>query len=63
MSQADRFVTHAVSNQPPPLPPFDAFTLDQPLREAIAREGGAWGESALLALGALAGGELLELGF
>jgi putative acyl-CoA dehydrogenase len=62
MSESDRFVTHTVENQVPPLPAFDAFAVDRPLREAVAREGGSWGEAALSALGVLAGGELLALG-
>jgi putative acyl-CoA dehydrogenase len=62
VSQAERFVTHAVENQPPALGGFNAFLNDAPLREAVAREGGGWGEGALTDLGALSGGELLELG-
>jgi putative acyl-CoA dehydrogenase len=31
--------THEVQNQPPPLENYDAWQLDQPLREAAAREG------------------------
>ena len=63
MSQAERFVTHEVENQAPPLSGFDAFAADEPLREALIREGGAWGEPALSEFGVLSGGELLELGF
>jgi putative acyl-CoA dehydrogenase len=45
LRQADRFVTHTVENQAPPLSPYDAYATDLPLREALAREGGAWAES------------------
>jgi putative acyl-CoA dehydrogenase len=58
----DRFATHAVGNQPPPLSPYDAWTTDAPLREAVAREGGAWASEALGAYGRLVGGEMMELG-
>jgi putative acyl-CoA dehydrogenase len=60
---ADRFTTHTVDNQPPPLAPYNLWTSDRALREAIAREGGAWGEPQLTAYGAVAGGEIMELGF
>ena len=63
MSQAERFITHEVENRVPLLPGFNAFAADRPLREALIREGGAWGEPPLLGFGALSGGELLELGF
>src|SRR5688572_12681723 len=59
---ADRFATHAVENQPPPLSPYDAWATDAPLREAVAREGGAWAGEALGAYGRLVGGEMMELG-
>ena len=42
MDPRERFRTHAVENQPPPLAPYDAFATDQPLREALVREGGDW---------------------
>lgn len=48
-------VTHEVFNQPGPLEPINHFLSDLPLREAIAREGGEWGEQSLTDLGALAG--------
>ncbi len=56
-------VTHEVTNQPPPLEGVNLYEQDATLREAVEREGGAWGEARLLAYGALAGGELLALGF
>jgi putative acyl-CoA dehydrogenase len=62
-SQADRFVTHAVENQAPPLAPYNLWTTDRALREAVQREGGGWGARELEAYGAVAGSELMELGF
>ncbi len=62
MSIADRFITHSVDNQPPPLAPYDAFATDRPLREALQREGGGWAEADVAAYGPIAGGELMELG-
>ena len=59
---AQRFRTHQVDNQPAPLAPYDAYATDLPLREALAREGGAWGEAELAAYGKLVGGELMEAG-
>ena len=58
-----RFFTHAVENQVPALPPFNAYLADRALLEAVHREGGGWGEERLIAFGQLSGGELLELGF
>jgi len=58
----DRFATHSVENQPPALPPYDAWATDAPLREAVAREGGDWAADELAAYGRLAGGEMVELG-
>src|SRR4249919_2303309 len=62
MTAPDRFTTHNVGNQPPPLSPYDAFSTDVPLREAVAREGGGWAGAQLAAYGVLAGGEMMELG-
>ena len=59
----DRFTTHAVENQAPPLAPYDLWTSDRALREAVAREGGGWAQAQLAAYGPVAGGELMELGF
>ena len=36
-----RFATHVVDNQPPPLAPYDAWRTDVPLQQALAREGAA----------------------
>jgi putative acyl-CoA dehydrogenase len=63
MTQADRFTTHTVENQAPPLAGFNAYLSDPALREALKREGGGWGETHLIEFGKLAGGELLDLGF
>jgi len=62
MSVADRFRTHDVENQPPPLAPYDAYATDVALREALAREGGAWAEAQVIAYGPIAGGEAMALG-
>ncbi|MEO8334872.1 MAG: isovaleryl-CoA dehydrogenase [bacterium] len=62
MGIADRFVTHTVENQPPPLAPYDAYATDLPLREALERDGGGWAERDVAAYGPIAGGELMELG-
>ena len=48
-------VTHAVTNQPPPLEGHNAFEADVPLREALEREGGGWGVDRARDLGAVAG--------
>jgi len=47
--------THEVTNQPPPLVDFNAFDADLALREALEREGGAWGIDRARDLGAVAG--------
>lgn len=47
--------THDVTNQPPPLAPYDA-SADPALLEGLRREGGGWGEEEVRALGKLAGG-------
>jgi putative acyl-CoA dehydrogenase len=55
--------THEVFNQPPALENYDLYETDAALREALEREGAAWGEKRLREYGALAGSELLALGF
>jgi putative acyl-CoA dehydrogenase len=55
--------THDVLNQPPPLEGGNLFEQDTALQEAVALEGGAWGEKRLRTYGGLAGDELWELGF
>jgi putative acyl-CoA dehydrogenase len=47
--------THEVLNQPPPLAPYNVFEADPALREALEREGGAWGVDRLRDTGELAG--------
>ena len=36
-----RYATHEVTNQPPPLLPYDAYATDLPLRDALKQQGGA----------------------
>src|SRR2546423_2917193 len=62
MSVADKFRTHDVENQAPPLAPYDAYMTDVALREALHREGGGWAEESVAAYGPIAGGELMALG-
>jgi putative acyl-CoA dehydrogenase len=62
MSIKAQFATHAVQNQPLPLPPVNLWTSDACLREAVQRHGGAWAQSQLHAHGELAGGPMMELG-
>ncbi|MCY7386513.1 MAG: isovaleryl-CoA dehydrogenase [Burkholderiales bacterium] len=59
----NRFTTHDVTNQAPPLVPYNAYATDTALREAVAHEGGAWAEKALGDLGAAVGDEMMALGF
>ena len=59
---SERFRTHEVENQPPPLPPGNLFLEDLPLREALLREGGDWARDAIQNYGELAGGELMACG-
>ncbi|MGH2692365.1 MAG: isovaleryl-CoA dehydrogenase [Actinomycetota bacterium] len=47
--------THEVTNQPPPLEGYNLFDQDRSLVEAVEREGAAWAEPDLSALGKLAG--------
>ncbi len=56
--------THEVTNQPPPLSGYDVAAADTALLEGLRREGGAWDEADLHALGALAGSdEAIAWGF
>ena len=58
------FRTHEVFNQPAPLADYDLFTRDQPLVEALTREGAGWAADQLGALGRTLGrAETIELGF
>ncbi|MET9367292.1 acyl-CoA dehydrogenase family protein [Streptomyces griseoflavus] len=51
---ATRDLTHEVTNQPPPLTPYDASD-DTALLEGVRREGAGWAEEDLRRLGLLAG--------
>jgi putative acyl-CoA dehydrogenase len=65
MSERVRHVetTHEVTNQPLPLEDYDAFGLDLPLRDAIAREGAPWIAERLDAYGRVVGSaESIALG-
>src|ERR1700680_5189910 len=65
MTQAP-FATHEVFNQAPPFQDIDLFTVDKPLAEAVAANGGAaaekelsefgqhWGSAAMAARGRVA---------
>ena len=53
-----------VSNQPPPLEPYNLFASDAVLREAVKRERAGWADKELSALGATLGlPETVQLGF
>ena len=53
--------THDVTNQAPPLAPYNVFEADVAVGEALEREGGAWGLDRLRDTGELAGSpEALE---
>jgi len=53
-----------VSNQPPPLEPYNLFDSDMALHEAVARERAGWAEGELRALGGTLGKpETVQLGF
>jgi putative acyl-CoA dehydrogenase len=54
--------TREVFNQPPPLRGYNLFLENRPLVEAARREGAAWAEDRLVALGVEAGGDPLEWG-
>ncbi|HEX2085288.1 MAG TPA: acyl-CoA dehydrogenase family protein [Solirubrobacteraceae bacterium] len=49
--------THEVLNQPPPLLGHNAYDADPALREALTRDGGAWGEDRVRDLGAVVASE------
>lgn len=53
----DYHVTHMISNQPPPLVNYNAFTQDTALVESVVREGADWAQVRLSEIGALAGRE------
>ena len=55
LSSAPAYATHEVSNQAPPLAPYNVFEADPALREAVEREGAGWGVDRLRDTGELAG--------
>lgn len=61
MHHAQRFQTHRVDNQPPPLTPMDLWRTDPVLVDTVRRAGAGGHEEALAAYGHLAGGELANL--
>ncbi|GIX36141.1 MAG: acyl-CoA dehydrogenase [Lysobacteraceae bacterium] len=63
MTSSSSFSTHVVTNQPPPLLPFDAWQTDQALRDAVAREAPGADAEPLAEYGARVGSELSEWGF
>ena len=53
-----------VSNQPPPIEPYNLFASDAVLRAAVKREQAGWADDGLNALGATLGKpETVQLGF
>lgn len=58
----DRFITHEVHNQPPPLEPYDAYACDPVLQAGLQREGGGWAQAQVAAYGPIVGGEAAALG-
>ncbi|MFI8348597.1 DNA alkylation response protein [Streptomyces sp. NPDC085596] len=53
--QSPLYATHDVTNQPPPLAPYDA-SADVALLEGLRREGAGWAEDGVRLLGLRAGG-------
>ena len=58
-----RYSTHEVTNQPPPLLPYDAYATDLPLRDALKQQGGTWADAFLSDFGKCVGNEMMALGF
>src|SRR5690242_3997545 len=55
---------HEITNQPPPLEPYNLFASDTALREAAARERADWAANDLAALGERLGTpDVIRLGF
>lgn len=52
--QSGQYATHDVTNQPPPLAPYDA-AQDTALLEGLRREGAGWAEEDVRRLGLRAG--------
>jgi putative acyl-CoA dehydrogenase len=63
VSIAEQFRTHEVSNQPPPLIGYNAYSTDPVLGSCVAALGAGEFEARLRTFGDLAGGELIEHGF
>ena len=42
---------YEVTNQPPPLEPYNLLQTDRVVRETVVRENAAWAEPELMALG------------
>src|SRR5919201_2887263 len=61
-SRTRKRATHEVANQVPPLEGYNIFEQDQPLVEALRREGADWAEPRARDLGELLGGEPLSWG-
>ncbi|MGI5452544.1 acyl-CoA dehydrogenase family protein [Streptomyces sp. CA-249302] len=53
-TQPQQYTTHSVTNQPPPLTPYDA-SEDTALMEGLHREGAEWAEEDIRRLGLRAG--------
>ncbi|MCI3275196.1 acyl-CoA dehydrogenase family protein [Streptomyces cylindrosporus] len=53
-AQPQQYATHSVTNQPPPLTPYDA-SEDTALMEGLRREGAEWAEEDIRRLGLRAG--------
>ena len=49
--------THEVSNQPPPLVPYNFYSTDEALKESVRREGAGWAEEKLTRYGERIGSE------
>jgi putative acyl-CoA dehydrogenase len=59
----ERFATHEVTNQPPPLADYNLYATDRALAEAVEREGAAWAHEGLTDLGGRLGrADTLALG-
>ena len=56
-------MTDEVFKQAPPLEGYDVFEQDRALVEALGREGAGWAADRVHAVGELAGGEAIALGF
>ena len=58
-----QYATHEVTNQPPPLVPYDTYATDLPLRDALKQQGGTWADAYLSDFGKCVGNEMMALGF